>query len=114
MGYPCAPPRLLEWIAPDLKDVAKPHPQGAAILEIGIGKRGEVVSACVLRGVRADFDCAAQEAARHWRYSVPTLWGEPIGLVSAVVVAAPSRDPGGHIHAVQPSRRRTFSHPACR
>lgn len=69
--------------------VQRPYPGGIAILEIGIDRSGIPVSACVLRGVRADFDKAAQAAALQWRWTRPVLeTGEPVGVVMTVTVAA--------------------------
>lgn len=113
VGYPCDPPILLERVDPDLGNVAKPHPQGFVIMEIGIGTRGEVVSACVLRGVRPDFDCAAQAAMRKWRYTSPRFWGEPVGLRATVAVRAPAPDPSAAA-PTRPAPRRSFPHPACK
>lgn len=112
VGYPCAPPILLERVAPDLTDVAKPHPRGVVILDIGISTHGEVVSACVVRGVRGHFDCAVQAAVRKWRYTVARLWGEPVGLRMTVAVRTPAPDP-----SVDPPNRaaprRSLPDPAC-
>jgi hypothetical protein len=51
-----------------LTKLQRPLPTGVAILEIGVDGEGHVVSACVLRGVRQDFDEAAQHAALQSRW----------------------------------------------
>jgi len=62
----------------------RPHPSGIAILELGINTEGHVVSACVRRGVRSDFDKAAQAAALEWLWAPKTLKGKPVGVVMTV------------------------------
>lgn len=94
------PPKLLKRVEPDLATVAKPYPCGVAILEIGVNERGTVVSSCVLRSVRSDFDRAAQIATRKWEFRlVPyreTGTTPPsdrlIPVVMTVTVMAPARD----------------------
>jgi IS4 transposase len=66
-GFHSPPPKVVKRVEPDLSTLGLPYPCGIVILEIGINERGEVVSSCVSRGVRADFDRAAQAATRKWR-----------------------------------------------
>jgi TonB family protein len=89
VGCPGPPPRLLQRVDPDLTKVARPYPSGVAILEVGIDEKGHVLSACVLRGVRFDFDNAAQAAALKWRWNPMRLNGKPIGVVMTVTVGTP-------------------------
>jgi hypothetical protein len=84
------PPTVVKRVEPDLSTIGLPYPCGIVILEIGINDCGEVVSSCVLRGVRADFDRAAQAATRKWRWTVSSLDGKPIGLVMTTTVRAPN------------------------
>lgn len=88
-GYPPLPPKLITRVEPDLTTVARPYPCGVVILQLGIDERGEVVSSCVERGVRDDFDTAAQVATRKWRYTVSYFHGLAVGMVSSVTVVAP-------------------------
>lgn len=90
-GHPPLPPKLITRVEPDLTKVAKPYPCGVAILELGIDERGYVVSSCVERGVRDDFDKAAQAATRKWRYAISYYQGQPVGMVPTVTVTAPDR-----------------------
>ena len=59
VGCPGPPPKKLLHVAPDLATVAKPYPSGVVILELAINEKGVVVSPCLLRGIRSDFDKAA-------------------------------------------------------
>jgi len=73
--------------------VARPYPSGIAILEIGVNEKGHVVSACVLRGVRPDFDTAAQAAASRWLFKPSVLKGQPVGVVVTMTIPTPDRQP---------------------
>jgi len=83
------PPRQTRWVPPDMKTVARPYPNGVVILEAGIDEKGQVVSACVLRGIRSDFDKAAQSAVLRWRWNPTVLDGKPVGVVMTVTVCTP-------------------------
>jgi hypothetical protein len=76
-----------------MKAVARPYPSGVAILEAGISVEGQVVSVCVLRGLRTDFDTAAQAAVLRWRFlnDAVRLNGKPLGVVMTVTVCTPDR-----------------------
>src|SRR6185436_21009028 len=56
VGCPNPVPVPIRRVAPNIKTLPQPHPRGSAILELGINEDGRVVSACVLRGLRSDFD----------------------------------------------------------
>lgn len=88
-GHPPLPPKLITRVEPDLTKVVRPYPCGVVILQLGIDERGEVVSSCVERGVRDDFDTAAQAATRKWRYTVSHFQGRAVGMVPSVTVVAP-------------------------
>ena len=110
IGCAAALPKLIQPVAPDLTEVARPYPSGVVILEVGIDAKGQVVSACVLRGVRSDFDKAAQAAALRWRWNPTVLDGKPVGVVMTVTVCTPDlncarRQSGGRgpAQAVGPS-----------
>jgi hypothetical protein len=87
VGCPGPPPVPTRRITPDVKNVRPPHPRGIAIIELGVDENGHGVSACVLRGVRTDFDQAAQVAALRWLWTPKVVKGRPIGFVSAVAFA---------------------------
>jgi TonB family protein len=72
-----------------MKTLRQPHPKGVAILELGINEEGRVVSACVLRGVRSDFDEAAQAAALQWLWTPKVVKGKPVGVVVTVTFDTP-------------------------
>jgi outer membrane biosynthesis protein TonB len=60
-------------------------------MELGVDLQGEVISACVIRSVREDFDKAAQRAAWHWRFKLPRLAGNERGFVLTVSVCTPDQ-----------------------
>ena len=86
VGCPGGPPKKVRTLRPDLTNVAKPYPTGVVILELTINEQGVPVSSCVLRGIRADFDKAAQVATLGWRFEPKLLKGKPVGIVMTVTV----------------------------
>jgi TonB family protein len=89
------PPKRILHVAPDLTTVAKPYPSGVVILELAINEKGVVASSCLLRGIRSDFDKAAQLAALGWRFEPYLLKGKPTGVVMTVTVGTPDFDKDG-------------------
>ena len=85
------PPTLARHVAPNTKGLKNPLPSGVTIIELGVDLQGEVVSACVIRGLRADFDKAAQAAAWQWRFKLPVLTGSERGFVLTVTVCTPDQ-----------------------
>jgi len=90
VGCPDRPPVLRTRVEPRTEHLTLPLPRRAAIIEAGVDLTGSVVSTCVLKGVRADVDRAAQDAVRQWRFDVPTARRTESGFVLAVTVC-----PGG-------------------
>ena len=95
VGCPDPVPMMLtetHHVEPALKDVRRPLPSGVAILELGIDLEGTVVSACVAKGVRDDFDAAAQAAALQSRWNVPKpLKGTEAGFTIYMTACTPDR-----------------------
>ena len=93
VGCPGPVPKRIKWVPPDLKSVARPYPTGVVILEASVNVVGQVVSVCVLRGIRSDFDKAAQNAVLQWRFlnDAVRLNGKPLGVVMTVTVCTPDR-----------------------
>jgi TonB family protein len=91
VGFPPAYPAAIFLPGPKPSKLGRPHPEGLAILEIGINDTGHVVSACVLRGLRPDADRAAQEAVLQWRFTPTHLNGRPMGVIFTVTVRFPPR-----------------------
>ena len=60
-------------------------------MELGVDLQGEVISACVVRSVRKDFDRAAQAAARQWLFKIPRITGNERGFVLTVIVCTPDQ-----------------------
>ena len=85
------PPTLTRHVAPNIKGLKHPLPSGATIIELGVDLQGEVVSACVIRGIREDFDKRAQDAASQWRFKLPRLTGNERGFVLTVSVCTPDQ-----------------------
>jgi hypothetical protein len=94
VGCPGSPPVPTRRFAPDLKNVSQPHPSGTAIIEVGVDEKGRAVSACVLRGVRPDFDQAAQAAALRLLWTPKVVKGRPVGFVSAITFATGDAERG--------------------
>jgi TonB family protein len=84
VGCPGPAPVPLRRVTPNIETLRQQHPNGIAILELGISEEGRVVSACVLRGVRSDFDKAAQAAALKWLWTPTAVKGKPVGVVVTV------------------------------
>jgi len=78
-----------------MTSVAKPFPSGVVILELAINEKGVVVSSCLLRGIRDDFDKAAQLATRQWRFNPYRPKGKPVGVVMTVTVTTPDMKQDG-------------------
>jgi len=90
VGCPGPAPVLIRRVAPDTKTFGKQSPSGTAILELGINDEGHVVSACVVRGVRSDFDKAAQKAAMKWVWTPKVVKGKRVGVVASVTFETPA------------------------
>jgi hypothetical protein len=94
VGCPDSSAALTETrhVEPALDGLRRPLPSGVAILELGIDLQGVVVSACVAKGVRDDFDAAAQAAALQgrWHVAMP-LTGSERGFAIDVTVCTPDR-----------------------
>jgi TonB family protein len=89
VGCPGPLPVAIRRIAPNINTVREPRPKGTAILELGVNEEGHVVSACVLRGVRSDFDQAAQAAALEWLWTPKVVKGQRVGVVVTLAFDAP-------------------------
>jgi hypothetical protein len=85
------PPTLTRHVEPNTKRLKHPLPKGATIIELGVDLQGEVVSACVIRSLREDFDKAAQAATWQWRFKIPRLTGNERGFVLTVSVCSPDQ-----------------------
>ena len=90
VGCPPPHPVPVSRPAPDTRTLKRPHPAGVAILELAINKKGQVVSACVLRSLRSDFDKAAQAAALKSLWKPQLLKGQPVGAFMAVTFEVPA------------------------
>jgi hypothetical protein len=60
-------------------------------LEVGVDLNGKVVSACIMRGVRDDFDKAAQAAALASQWKMPVPHVRVRGYVLTVTACTPDR-----------------------
>ena len=90
VGCPPPHPASVFRFAPDTKALKRPHPTGVAILELAIDKEGHVISACVLRSLRPDFDKAAQAAALKSLWKPQLLRGQPVGAFVTVSFEMPT------------------------
>jgi hypothetical protein len=90
----CSEPRHAvetHHVEPTLTPVPGPPPSGVAILEVGVDLNGKVVSACIMRGVRDDFDKAAQAAALASQWKMPVPHVRVRGYVLTVTACTPDR-----------------------
>lgn len=79
-------PRKIHHVAPLYPMIARAAKvEGAVILEATIAKDGSVTGVRILRSVPM-LDEAAVSAVREWRYSVPTLNGQPVDVLMTVTV----------------------------
>jgi protein TonB len=80
------PPELLVRINPDYPELARTSKvEGKVILEIVVGRSGEVEEVKVLRS-HPLFDAAATEAVRRWKYAPALQSGRPVKVYITVVV----------------------------
>lgn len=52
--------------------------EGQVLVDVLVDTTGKVQDAAVCQSLRSDADSAALEAARAWRFSVPTVHGKPV------------------------------------
>ncbi len=81
----------LKQVRPDLSGVARPYPTGHVVFDVGLSDTGEVRSVCLVRGLRADVNAAAEAAVRQWRFE-PARWrstGAAFPIVITVGVTIP-------------------------
>jgi len=83
--------RPLKQVRPDLSGVVRPYPTGHVVFDVGLSDTGEVRSVCLVRGLRADVNKAAETAVRQWRFE-PARWrstGAAFPIVITVGVTIP-------------------------
>jgi hypothetical protein len=85
-------PVQTKHVDPSLKNVHRPLPSGVVILEVGVDLDGKVVSACVMRGVRDDFDKASQVAALQSQWKIPAASVARSGYVVTITECTPDKD----------------------
>lgn len=78
-------------VEPSPKQVHAPLPSGVVILEVGVDLNGKVVSVCIMRGIRDDFDKAAQAAALAGQWKIPAPSVPVRGYVLTVTACTPDR-----------------------
>jgi len=80
------PPVLLRKVTPDYPEIARiSRREGKVILEIVVGRDGEVEGVTILRSDPL-FDEAAAEAVRRWEYEPALQSGRPVKVLMTVVV----------------------------
>lgn len=89
VGRPDPPPVQAHRVDPTFKRLRRPLPKGITILELGINLSGDVVSACIVRGLRSDFDKAVVAAALQGRWKIPERKGTECGFVVTVAFCTP-------------------------
>lgn len=86
VGGKVLPPSRLTFVQPIYPVIAKnARVQGTVTLEAVIGKDGSVQDVRVTKSIKL-LDQSAVDAVRQWRYSTPTLNGQPIEVIMTVTV----------------------------
>ncbi|MGH9866627.1 MAG: energy transducer TonB [Candidatus Polarisedimenticolia bacterium] len=80
------PPQRTTFVKPEYPEIARrARAEGKVILEIVVGRTGEVESVRVLRS-QPLFDQAAIEAVARWRYNPALQSGQPVRVYLTVIV----------------------------
>jgi protein TonB len=86
-GSGITPPILVRQIQPGFTEEALARKiQGEVIVEVIILKDGTVRPVRVLRGLSADLNQKALEAAAQWKFIPAKLKGQPVDLIAEIVV----------------------------
>jgi TonB family protein len=86
-------PKLLKRVEPIYpREAAAAGVSGTVILDVGVGKDGSVIDAKVLRSP-PEFEAAALDAIRQWRYTPSFLNGEAIEVQLIVTINFRVRSP---------------------
>lgn len=86
-GSGITPPILVRQIQPGFTEEALARKiQGEVIVEVVILKDGTVRPVRVLRGLSADLNQKAIEAAAQWKFIPAKLKGQPVDLIAEIVV----------------------------
>jgi protein TonB len=86
-GSGITPPVLVRQIQPGFTEEALARKiQGEVIVEVIILKDGTVRPVRVLRGLSADLNQKALEAAAQWKFIPAKLKGQPVDLIAEIVV----------------------------
>jgi len=87
MGSGLTPPVLVRQIQPGFTEEALARKiQGEVVVEVVILKNGTVRVVRVLRGLSADLNQKAIEAASQWKFIPAKLKGQPVDLIAEIVV----------------------------
>jgi protein TonB len=87
MGSGLTPPVLLRKIQPGFTEEALARKiQGEVVIEVVILKDGTVRPVRVLRGLSADLNQKAFEAASLWKFIPAKFKGQPVDLIAEIVV----------------------------
>ncbi len=87
MGSGLTPPVLVRQIQPGFtEDALARKIQGEVVVEVVILKNGTVRPVRVLRGLSADLNQKAIEAASQWKFIPAKFKGQPVDLIAEIVV----------------------------
>lgn len=87
MGSGLTPPVLVRQIQPGFTEEALARKiQGEVVVEVVILKDGSVRPVRVLRGLSADLNQKAIEAASQWKFIPAKFKGQPVDLIAEIVV----------------------------
>ena len=75
-------PKVLLEVKPEYTRAAmREKVQGAVLVEIVVAADGTVTDGRVLKALHPDLDASALRAAKAWRFSSPTVHGQPAAMV---------------------------------
>ena len=75
-------PKVLLEVKPEYSRAAmREKVQGAVVVEIVVAADGTVTDGRVIRSLHPDLDASALRSAKAWRFSSPTVHGQPAAMV---------------------------------
>ncbi len=87
IGGAVKPPRLLRRIDPNYPEKLRADKKGGlVILQAVINEQGAVTQPAIVRHSDPEFESAALEAVRQWRYEPATLAGKPVRVYLTITV----------------------------
>jgi protein TonB len=81
-------PRLLQRIEPKYPDSLRAAKKnGLVVLQVTVDQQGSVLNPVVVRHSEPEFEAAALEAVRQWRYEPATAEGKPVAVYVTITIS---------------------------